>query len=549
MFEPDPKSKSKVCLVRPPAITSIYATDGNDAVAPIGLAYLAAALKAVGHDVQGVDAVGEAVDRYSVLPESKRCLLHGLPNPETVALIDPETQVIGVSSMFSTEWMAAKSLIEAIRERFPDALIVAGGEHITACPEYSLRACPAIDVAVLGEGEVSLVELIAAHAAGRDLAEVPGLALRRNGEHMQTATRDRIKEIDAIPEPDWPTFPVRNYIDAAMTHGANLGRSMPILASRGCPYQCTFCSSPYMWTTRWLARDPDLVIGEMKKYIAEYDVSNFDFEDLTAIVKRDWILEFCRKLKEADLDVTWQLPSGTRSEAIDYEVCKALSESGCRIITYAPETGSPAELTRIKKKVKLDRMLESMKGARRAGMDTKCHFICGLPGGTWTDIFQTWKFFVKLAWVGINDVSYFGYSPYPGATLFHDLQKEGKVALDDEYFAQMYVSTDVGNTKSYVNHLSPTGIRVVILIGYLIFYGFNFAFHPIRGSKLLWKILTRDTSTKLTMALAQKRHKNTIAKMTLSAESGSARVPAFTAPAARQRKGRENEAKEPAQAS
>ena len=524
-------ARRRVCLVRPQAITSIHATDGNDAVAPLGLAYLAASLKAAGHHVQGVDTVGEAVTQYSVLPDTPRCLLHGLQNDAAVALIDPETEVVGVSCMFSTEWMVARALIESIRAAFPDVLIVVGGEHLTACPDYTLRSCPAIDVGVIGEGEVTLMDILDAYSAGRGFDTVDGIVFRDGEEIVHTSPRERIRDVDAIPEPDWDSFPVRNYIDAAMTHGANLGRSMPILASRGCPYECTFCSSPFMWTTRWIARDPDAVIAEMKKYMRDYDVTNFDFEDLTAIVNKKWIKTFCEKLKQEDLGITWQLPSGTRSEAIDYEVCQLLHDSGCKIITYAPESGSPEELKRIKKKVKLDRMVESMKGARKAGMDIKCHFICGLPGGSWADVRKTLAFFVKLARIGVNDISYFGYSPYPGAALFHDLQEAGKVSLDDAYFKQMYVSTDVGNTKSYVDYLTPRTLRAVILLGYMTFYGSNCLFHPVRSAKLFWKVLRRDTSTKLTMALAQKRHKHTIAKRIKEASSGSATVPTFTAPA------------------
>src|SRR5439155_4419084 len=108
---------------------------------------------------------------------------------------------------------------------------------------------------------------------------------------------------------------IEKYIDNACTYGANLGRSMPILASRGCPFECTFCSSPQMWTTRWSARKPEFVLAEMKKYIQRYCVTNFDFYDLTAIVKKQWIADFCRLLIDERVNVTWQLPSGTRSEA------------------------------------------------------------------------------------------------------------------------------------------------------------------------------------------------------------------------------------------
>jgi radical SAM superfamily enzyme YgiQ (UPF0313 family) len=252
--------------------------------------------------------------------------------------------------MFSVEWLVVRRLIEAIRRAFPRTLLVVGGEHVTACPDYTLTDCPAIDVGVLGEGEESIVDLAAAHADGRDLATVNGIVFRQGGSLVRTPHRTRIRTIDDIPEPDWTLFPVETYIDNALTHGANLGRSMPILASRGCPYECTFCSSPLMWTTFWTARRPELLVREMKKYMARYGVTNFDFYDLTAIVKKDWILQFGRLLLSEGLQITWQLPSGTRTEVIDAEVSRLLFESGCRIINYAPESGSPPELKRSRRR-------------------------------------------------------------------------------------------------------------------------------------------------------------------------------------------------------
>ena len=112
----------------------------------------------------------------------------------------------------------------------------------------------------------------------------------------------------------------------------------------GCPYQCTGCSNPKMWTTRWVAREPQKVLEEMKKYLREDAVDNFDFYDLTAIVKRAWIVEFCELVIASGLRFTWQLPSGTRSEAIDAEVSRLPYASGCRNLSYAPESGSKAVL-------------------------------------------------------------------------------------------------------------------------------------------------------------------------------------------------------------
>ncbi len=123
-----------------------------------------------------------------------------------------------------------------------------------------------------------------------------------------------------------------------------------------------------MWTTRYTTRAPALVVDEIEDYVRRYRVENIDFYDLTAIVKRDWILEFCRLLDARGLRITWQLPSGTRSEALDEPVLRAMYRSGCRNVSYAPESGSERTLEAIKKKVKLDRLeaLDAHRRARRA---------------------------------------------------------------------------------------------------------------------------------------------------------------------------------------
>jgi radical SAM superfamily enzyme YgiQ (UPF0313 family) len=117
-----------------------------------------------------------------------------------------------------------------------------------------------------------------------------------NNEIIANPKRPRIRDLDDLPLPAWDLFPLENYLSEGHGWGVNRGRSMPIVASRGCPYQCTFCSNPNMWTTRWVVRKVDNVIEEIVLYINKYNATNFDFQDLTAIVKKDWIKDFCLKL-------------------------------------------------------------------------------------------------------------------------------------------------------------------------------------------------------------------------------------------------------------
>ena len=152
------------------------------------------------------------------------------------------------------------------------------------------------------------------------MTQVNGLVMRQDGKIVRTLPRGRIKAIDDIPWPAWNLVPLENYLSNGLGYGVDLGRSMPLIATRGCPYRCTFCSNPTMWTTKWIARKPNLVLDEIEHYINKYGAENIDFYDLTAIVQKEWIAEFCRLIKKRNLKFTWQLPSGTRSEAIDTEI-------------------------------------------------------------------------------------------------------------------------------------------------------------------------------------------------------------------------------------
>ncbi len=515
---------ARVSLIRCPTVTTVGAV-GQDAVPPLGLAYISAALRAAGHLVSAIDAVGQAVDQYTRVPWAGRVLAHGLVTSEIVDRIDPQVDVVGIACMFSVEWLLARDLIQAVRRRFPRAHIVLGGEHATACPEYCLLDSAA-DVCVVGEGEATIIDLIDRLLLGEDLSQVAGIVFRRGAGTVRTAARERIRPVDDIPEPDWDSFPIETYLAQHLNFGVDLGRSMPILASRGCPYRCTFCSSPQMWTTLWTARSPERVIAEIKSYMARYQATNFDFYDLTAIVDKRWIRAFTERLIKEDLRITWQLPSGTRSEAIDEEVCTLLYRSGCRVINYAPESGSPEELDRIKKRVVPDRMLESMRGAKRAGLEIKANFIFGLPGMTWADVGRTFAFVARVARAGVDDINAFPFSPYPGSELFNRLVENGRVTFDQEYFRTLLAYTDPEHSVSYCDLVGSRVLALLCLALMAHFYTVSILFNPARAFRLVRAITGKAGATKLGTALATRRRKRRAFQLMLDRNSEMIVLPA-----------------------
>lgn len=491
-----------VCLVRPPSIISALSYIGS-LTPPIGLAYLAGSLRAAGHRVTLIDGVGENPMHATPLPPDNMLVARGLSFDEVVERIPADADLIGISVMFSSEWPSIRPLVRMVGRKFPHIPYVGGGEHFTAAPDLSLAECPEIGVLVIGEGEEAMVEIADAVAAGRPLDDIAGLVLRApDGSLRRTPRRGRIRAIDQIPEPAWDLVPLENYLSNGLTYGVARGRSMPMLASRGCPYQCTFCSNAAMWGTRWIARDPTLLVDEIERHKSRYAISNVDFYDLTAIVKRTWILDFCKLMVARGIDITWQLPSGTRSEAIDREVAHWLYKAGCRNMNYAPESGSLRTLTAIRKKVDLNRLLDSLRGCVAEGLNIKINIILGLPDETPGDMLRTLLFLVRLSWAGAHDVSVGAFAPYPGSELYEQLVKDGVIEHSDDYFRRLaYV--DISEVRSYCRTVSAKALKRWVWAAFAVFYGTNYLFRPWRAWRTLRNVLTNRHESRGEMALGQ----------------------------------------------
>jgi len=497
-----------IALIRPASILPGTAQNAVLEVAPIGLAYLAAGLGQAGHRVRVIDAFGEAVGQLTIHADGYT--MNGLTADGIVARIPRDVELIGVTCMFSNSWLYCRETIAAIAAAFPGVPIIVGGEHPTADYRRLLRRVPEVLCCVLGEGEETVLDIAAHVSRGLPLDDVAGIAMRdEHGEVKLTTCRHRIRAIDDIPWPDWDTVPLANYLDNDLCSDAYVGRSMPLLASRGCPYQCTFCSSPQMFGTRWLARDPRNVVDEMKHYCAKYGAQYFEFVDLTMIVRRDWILEFCRLLIEEGLDVQWCMPSGTRSEALDAEALSLMKRSGCRAFSYAAESGSPPELRRIKKKIDPNRMLASMRAAVDNGLVTKCHLILGLPDQTKGDVLRTLGFVTRMAWTGVNDLGCYAFSPYPGSELYTRLVGEGRIdpeADDYDRVLAQNVNTNYKLRRSWTPHIPAWSLAWICLGTMAYFYLLQFLLRPGRAVAAAGSILRRRPQTYLQRMLVKKLH-------------------------------------------
>lgn len=518
----------KVTLVHPPVYINKNGLTALRPSLPLGLAYIAAVLRDDKHAIQVIDALGSAPEQ--MIPDGDIWRL-GLTPEQIIAQIPADTQAIGITSMWSYSWPIVRELIQKVKAAFPKVPIVCGGEHFTAVPELSMQQAP-IDYLVLGEGEETAIALFRALELGLDHTVIPGIAFRLpDGTMQKNPRRDRIRNIDELPWPAWEFFDVEAYSSNRLVSGIYYGKTVPILATRGCPYQCTYCSSPNMWTTRWYARSPKDVIDEIESYFKKYGATNFPFQDLTAILKREWVVDFCKEIETRGLKITWQLPAGTRSEIIDEEVATLLVRSGCRSLNFAPESGSERTRKHMKKMLTDEKLFRAVRASVKAGLNVGAFFVLAYPTDEAEDMKATVKLAARLGRAGIDDVSAGFFFPLPNTEITRQLEKEGKITYDDAflklpiYVHNKFLSEDRKFCDAFTaKELTSWKYKVV-----RAFYTQSLLLRPWRMARILWNFARGKETSKMESFLQETRRKFKLRKKTAPVPpptAGSVQVPA-----------------------
>lgn len=484
-------------LVRPPGQAS-----ANIGAPPLGLAYLAATLRDNGFACKIIDAPGESIDTYT---KHDRYYVQGLTNHQILERISKTAKLIGVSCMFTHDWINIRPLIKGIRARFPSAVIVLGGEHATSMTDTIFKTCPAVDFIVRGEGEEPLLELVKnVLMKSGNYTSIPGLAWRQNGETMINPG-NRIRDINAIPHPAWDALPINTYLDAGSAGVSSKERRiMPVLGSRGCPYDCAFCSNGQMWGQLYRMRDVDDLVAEIAEYKRRYNITGFEFHDLTLIVNRSWFLKFVKKLADAKLDLEWDIPN-TRSEAIDSEVVDALVQSGCSGICMAPDTGSPRILKEMGKNCDLSHIENCVKNLVSRDFSIKINLILGSPNETHGDIWKTIYYGMRLGARGAQSVFFYRFVPYPGSQYYDLVMERDQIPSEPESTERFFVDNlynDFTRTKSYAAGVSTGWLTIYMILSHGLSLLAHLCFNPKLVSGMVKRIVQRKPRTHLEAILA-----------------------------------------------
>lgn len=483
---------AKIVIINPPQLYTLTQI-ASVSVPPIGASYIASYLRHKGHNVQFIDAYGLAMDSFSKRGDFH---LRGLTFQEIIDRIPADVEIFALGNLFSHAWPIVRDLARKLKELFPEIPIVTGGIHPTSLPEFVLPH-GSIDYVVLGEAEQTMLELVERIVQKKPFEDLDGLAFMRDGKAVVNKKTLLIEDLDILPFPAYDMIPINNYIEARSPHGASRGRWLPMIATRGCPYACTFCTAETMWLLRWRSRSPKNVVDEMEHWHKSLQITDFHFEDLTIVLNKQWAIDFCDEIITRGLKITWQMPNGTRTEVVDDEVIDKLKATGCANITFAPESGSYKTLNLIKKELDLENIIRAAKTAIKKKMVVCCFFLIGLPHETIRDIKETYKFIRRLARIGVHEISITTFTALPGSKLFYQLMDEGRIELTDNFFRELLYMSDLSWAPSWIVGISGSKIARLANWGYFQFYFLNYLYRPWRLIRTLFNIFRGVEETKL----------------------------------------------------
>lgn len=329
----------------------------------LGLSYIAAVLEQNDFDVSMLDAFNLKLtlkDIHEVLSEEP-------------------FDVIGLTCVTPT-YPTAAIVANIAKEINENVKIIIGGPHASYTYEEILTEEPAIDIIVRGEGEQTMLELVQTLEKGGDISEVDGISYRDGNNMVVTPDREFNKELDSLP------FPARHLWHENIINGLI---EMPIISSRGCPFDCVYCSTSCMWGHEIRYRGVKNLVDEMEEVVNEFNVQKFIFNDDVFTLNKNRVIEICDEIEKRELDIHWACSS--RTDVVSKEMLERMKSAGCDTIYYGIESGNPTVLNSINKKTTLEQAKNAVKLADEAGIVTIASFIIGFPDETPGKDYVAWS--------------------------------------------------------------------------------------------------------------------------------------------------------------
>ena len=390
----------------------------------LALGYLASYLLKEGHHVNIIDALAEGKNQITTVHTRwGQFIRAGLAYEEILARIPKETDIIGITAPFTHHAAIVRELSSLLKDSLPGAKIIIGGVYPSTLPEKALSQ--GVDYIIKGEGEIPLARI----AKGDPPSQIEGVWFRdKTGHFVDNGVAEMVKNLDEIPFPARHLLPMEKY-----HHMSSRGRvgekSATVITSRGCPFNCTFCSVHAVYGWKWRARSPQNIIDELKWLKEKFGVQHIEFED------DNLSLDTSRAEKIFDgmigLGLTWSCSNGIRIDRLNRSLLTKMKASGCRVLNLGIEHGDPEMLRIMNKMLDLKKVEEVMSICLELAIPTVGFWVICHPGETRERFERGLEFFKKLKDLGMYGFGVHLAWPMPGTELFRMCEENGWLADSD----------------------------------------------------------------------------------------------------------------------
>ncbi|NOZ86678.1 MAG: radical SAM protein [Deltaproteobacteria bacterium] len=377
---------------------------------PLGTATVAASLERAGHIVRFLDLGFESIESFS------RHLIEFHPNLVGFYVDSPS---LGTQEPYT----------KAVKEILPSALVTAGGPHPSIFPESMLDADSNIKISVIGEGEMSMVDLADAMEGGaKDFSKVGGLVIRTGDGPMSTGPSKKIDDLSSLPWPARHLLPMEHYLSIPPDLPYPY-RTTGVLWSRGCFGNCSYCQPipRKMFGSGVRRREIGDVVDELEFLYKTYKINSFAWNDAEPFYRaKDWQLALADEILRRGLRLHWG--GLTRVDSVDRETLRMLKKAGLFTLSFGVESGSPKMLKCMRKGITPEVTRETFRIAKEMGIVTVANFMVGTPGETHETLAETLKLLKQIKPDLIRMAVTVGV---PGTDMYRELEEKGMIRLTD----------------------------------------------------------------------------------------------------------------------
>lgn len=389
----------KILLINPNR-TYYQGSKGARLGLPLGLLYMAAVLEKNNYKPKVFDCLNAA--QTKIWSENDK-IIHGVSDQYIIEAIKNENpDIVGITSPFTAQIDNAINIANLVKEIDKNITVVVGGPHVSIRGQEFLEGNKNIDIGVKGEGEYVFLEIVKKLENNQEIGDVKSIIYRdHSGKIIENEFGGFIKNLDDLPYPAYHLIDFERYYSflkqGLKTRPGEFKRSISMITSRGCPFDCVFCSIHLHMGKIFRAHSADYVIKHIKQVVDNFKVDHISLEDdnfTLDLVRAKKILQGIIDLK---INLTWDTPNGIRADRFDEELAALMKKSGCSGIIFGIESGSQRVLDEIiNKNLKLDEVIKAVALAKKYNLKTNAFFVIGFPGETKKEIEQTKDFILLL---------------------------------------------------------------------------------------------------------------------------------------------------------